>query len=275
MKGKLVMKQIKSFAFKSPIVFVVVVYLIITVTSELSLNPLVSFFKQFINDRNALYSAFIVEEFTCAFIGILLIKGLGIWKTSGITKPREWKQVWLFTPVLVWQIAEILTTFDQNTKLVTTQPLVYILLFILNIGVGLGEEVIGRGLALNLMMRKWGKTKKGIYFSVFASSIIFGLIHFATTLAGRHDLLSGIFQVIYCMFYGVFFCACVLRNNSIWPMVFYHFLVDFVSALCSLVVSTDTVNQNSLLVELIPVIIGLSLFIYGLILLRKVKPVEV
>lgn len=270
---KFALKKIKSFGLNEPIIFATIIFLIDILSSELSRKPLLSCLLQLMDYRKANYTYFIIVETVWAILGVIIIKSLGIFQTSGITKPKEWKKVWLFLPALLLVIPSAMELINAKAY-ITSDPMVYLLVLILNIMVGLGEEIIGRSLTLNIILRKYGVTKKGIYFSVFISSIIFGAAHFATTLAGRHDLISGIGQVIYCIFFGVFFSACVLRNNSIWPMVFYHFVVDFISGTEELIVRDGVVSQtSSILVQTIFLILyDLPLLLYGLFLLRKVEP---
>jgi len=89
-------------------------------------------------------------------------------------------------------------------------PNVYLKIFDLSIGlllVALSEEVVFRGLLLNLLNR----------YSVIVSSILFGLIHWG----------SGIATVVVATLIGIFFAHTTLKTNSIYPVLIAHFCINF------------------------------------------------
>ena len=127
---------------------------------------------------------------------------------------------------------------------------------------------------MTVMLKKWGNSRKGIYLTVIGSSVLFGLLHLINFIMGRYTLLAVVTQTGYALFFGVFFAACMLRNNSIWPVIFGHALFDFFGSLNAISVdgtfsrSRETDPQSALIVLLIT----LPRLIYALVILRRVKP---
>lgn len=76
------------------------------------------------------------------------------------------------------------------------------------IGAPLTEEFLCRGVLLKSM------SKYGVPFAVFASSLIFGLIH------------GNIYQTPFAILVGVVLGYVAVRSGSIWPGVIIHFFVN-------------------------------------------------
>lgn len=96
--------------------------------------------------------------------------------------------------------------------------------------VGAAEELIFRGTISNLMRNQYGTTKKGIWFSVLLSSVLFGSMHFFNMLSGV-SFTSALMQVIGASAIGAVLTAIYYRTDNIWSVVFLHALIDFSSLL--------------------------------------------
>jgi membrane protease YdiL (CAAX protease family) len=151
----------------------------------------------------------------------------------------------------------------------------------MNFFIGLAEELLVRGLILGMLIMKWGNTKKGVYQSVIVSSLIFGCAHLGNIIIDPSLLVATLSQVLYATFIGVFFAACVLRSQSIWPAIILHATIDFVSQLQQITIGggIETANQVTASVNLLqamqPIIIYGMLASYGFFLLKKVTPVVI
>ena len=120
---------------------------------------------------------------------------------------------------------------EEGIVIDTTKPLMIVLHLLTALSTGWVEEILCRGVVVTALLQKWGRTKKGIYLSVLAGSVIFGLAHLANLLMGRKPLLNNLTQVTFAIFFGVIFAACVLRNRSIWPMMLLHAAIDWAGTL--------------------------------------------
>ena len=151
------------------------------------------------------------------------------------------------------------------------------------IGIGIREEVIYRGIIVNLYADKHFDSRKGLLYTAVSSSFFFGIIHLGNLLVGIR-LESVLVQVLVAWAMGMVDCAIYLRSGSIWGMVILHMLVDGFSMFDDLfyqtaAVATDAAGNgvadviNSLsLVNLIPIVWSIPL---ALFLLRKKKAQEI
>ena len=91
-------------------------------------------------------------------------------------------------------------------------------------------------------------------------------------------LVATLSQVLYATFIGVFFAACVLRSQAIWPAIIFHATIDFVSQLQQIAVGEgiEATQQAAASLDIMqaiqPVIIYGMLASYGFFLLKKVTP---
>ena len=85
-------------------------------------------------------------------------------------------------------------------------------IFIGSICAPFGEEIMFRGFVLNLLV-----AKRGVWFGLIASSIVFGALHQHTAL---HAAVAGlIFALVY------------LRYDSLWPGIALHAFYNFMAPL--------------------------------------------
>ena len=266
------MSKIKTIACKHPIILSAVVFFFASFLCVITKEPSIAFLEQYMDLRKATWLYFTVYQALGAVAMIPLIKGAGIYKTAGFSRVRDWKKLWLCWPSVVLAILAGWETLSGKMAFNTSEPIVFILYFLLNLAVGFYEEMIGRSFVLNLMLQKWGNTKSGIYRAVFVSSIIFGVIHLTTVVMGKRDLIPGIGQVFYTFIFGVFFAACFIRYQSIWPTIFLHAFFDLCGSSGGLTARFGEVQQATVGHTIINVLYFTPILVCGLVLLRKVKP---
>ncbi|MGN0341832.1 MAG: type II CAAX prenyl endopeptidase Rce1 family protein [Roseburia sp.] len=118
-------------------------------------------------------------------------------------------------------------------EVVTVEPVYNILIYTLDMFlVGFAEEIFLRGIALNVLVDRFSKTRKGVLGAVLISSVVFGLAHFVNLLAGA-NLESVCVQVIQAGILGVILAAIYLRSNNIWITIIIHALTDWASLMGS------------------------------------------
>lgn len=140
------------------------------------------------------------------------------------------------------------------------------------ISIGFAEEYMMRGFMQSFLLKHFGATKRGIYFSVIGTGILFGVLHLVKFDKGLYGEIS---QILYATFIGTMFGAILLRTNKIWPLVVLHALIDFINNFDKLqreeVNLTVNYSTTSLQDAIVISLVVLPYFIYGLLLLRKVK----
>jgi membrane protease YdiL (CAAX protease family) len=266
------MNKIKTFAFRKPIIISAIVFFLASFLCIITNKVSIAFLNQYMDLRKATWLYYLVYQGLWAIAMLPLIREVGIFETAGFTKLKEWKQVWICWPLIVMGILSGWDVLSGKVEFNTSEPLVFILYLMLNLSIGFYEEIIGRSFVLNLMLQKWGNTKRGIYKAVFISSVLFGVIHLTTVILGKRELIPGIGQVFFTMAFGVFFAACFIRNNSVWPSIFLHAFVDLFASSNGLTANFGIVQQASVINTFINALFSLPLLLCGIFLLRKVKP---
>ncbi len=266
------MNRFKSFVFRYPLSFSMLVMFVSTLLTEIHLE---NFLSNYMDFQNASYITGIFEQGLVSLLLAVLIFQLGMQRAAGFSQGVEWKQVWLIWPLLVLSVLNIdESVLNGSNPINPAHPERIILLVLLFASVGFFEEILFRGLILPLMLKKWGSSRGGIYLSVLLSSSIFGLLHLLNLFMGRYTLLSTLAQITFGTFFGVFFAACFLRVRSIWPVIFTHALFDLCGNLNEITVSSSFGKMQETTPEgaLLAIALTLPLLLYGLFILRKVKP---
>ncbi len=119
--------------------------------------------------------------------------------------------------------------------------------FILALSVGIFEESLFRGVALNSTLRKSGKTRKGIWAAIIISSFIFGTFHVTDYIFGGSYDLIGILQtigkILQTGIFGVLLCALFLKTRNFWGIAFAHAINDFLAFQALIFVQNATVGN--------------------------------
>jgi membrane protease YdiL (CAAX protease family) len=265
------MKALRALVLKYPVISSLAVLLLASVLTEI---PLSGLFDNTLGHQASFYLTLGLEQFIVALLGGLLLVGLGLLKKAGLTKPTPLKSLWIVWPILVLAILNGSGLFDGSLQLDFSRPLVLVLFVFIALSTGFVEEIVCRGFVVTVLLEKLGRTKKGVYQAALLSSVLFGLLHFQNFLVGRGSLLQVSTQVVYAVFFGVFFAACFLRFQSLWPSIITHALFDMMGTVNEVAVgnSFDPGMSGNMTVEgaLISLAFTLPLFVAGLILLRKV-----
>ncbi len=143
-------------------------------------------------------------------------------------------------------------------------PLPKIAVFVVTmVGVGMSEEFIFRGTILNLFIDKFDKTQNGIYASIAATSLIFGISHMVNIFSGV-SIKSAFIQGVGAAAVGALLSAIYLRTKNIWLVVILHAFMDFSALIGSGLFGTNSlvsqinnysyINLIGYLIYLIPVV---------------------
>jgi membrane protease YdiL (CAAX protease family) len=269
------MKAIKAFVLKNPAVSSVGLFALFFVLSKIEIE---TWLINFMDYQKACYLSATLIKGGLSVAMVLVIAWLGLTREGGFTPISQWKSLWLIWPLVIYSALNGSDVLDGTLNVNWGGGGLMLLYTLMYVSVGLIEEILIRGLVLPLMLRQWGATKGGVYKAVLLSSAIFGLAHMANLVLGRRDLVSTSAQISYAFFFGVFFAALVLRNKSIWPAVFCHFLFDWAGNFKAVTVGyvyTRVKPAISMEDALFTVAMFLPLLLFGLFYLRKVEPVVI
>jgi membrane protease YdiL (CAAX protease family) len=267
-------ERMKRLAFDRPVIFSILVILAAGLLTEIPLDAILA---PLVGNPDAEFLKVMIEHTLTGLSLVWLLAKLGLLKDARFTPPNQWKALWLAWPLAVLALLNLSSLFDGSLVIDASRPGLIILYTCMALSIGFCEEILGRGVVLSLMLRKWGATRRGIYLAVLLSSALFGAAHIFNLMTGHLPLIANLAQMLYGFFFGVIFAACFLRNNSIWPMIIMHAVIDFGGGLRHIAVGggSQTAVANSTVMNAAgTLIITLPLLVYGLFVLRKASPFE-
>lgn len=207
-------------------------------------------------------------------VSFYFIKKYELINLAGLGSQFKFKNWYLI--IFPLYIAYINFSGLENIPYDSISGLNYVLFLLWALSVGFSEEFMLRGFVQSMFLKHYGTSKKGIYFSVIGSAIIFGLLHL---LRFDKGLYGEITQVLFATFIGTMFGAILLRTNKLWPLILVHAIIDVFGNLDIFKIAKETTETPSLEAQLanslLICLVVLPCFIYGLILLRKVKTEDV
>lgn len=134
--------------------------------------------------------------------------------------------------------------------------------------VGIVEELVFRGVILNLLLDRFSKTQKGIVAAIILDGLIFGCMHYSNMSAGV-SFLSVTIQVSSATMLGILFAFIYAYTRNFWAVAIFHAIIDF-----GALISTGIFSKGSMVDQLntfgpINLIATAILLIPAIILLRK------
>ncbi|MEO3388921.1 CPBP family intramembrane glutamic endopeptidase [Mesorhizobium sp. CAU 1741] len=190
---------------------------------------------------------------------------------------RKWNDLAFGPPhsvlkVMWFPVAWLLLIF--SVTLLTGLPPASMIVFIAfnTLLVGISEETMFRGVLFRAFV-----TQYRIWTAIIVSSVLFGAVHILNVF-NTGDLNGALMQSVPAAMSGILFVAIVIRTESIWPAIIYHWLWDCVLFILLTGSQASGVDANPAALEglgsakdFLPIAMGLPNFICGLILLRKVR----
>lgn len=103
--------------------------------------------------------------------------------------------------------------------------------FVLCVLVGVFEEGLFRGIILMCILKKIGKTRRGVVCAVIFSSLIFGVVHvYSYLLGGSYDILGiiqAIIKILQTGLLGMLLAVIYIKTKNLWMTALVHMLNDF------------------------------------------------
>ena len=149
-----------------------------------------------------------------------------------LLKTHSWDQVFLgrhrsgVSPVRIYAPLAVVLAITAIASIATSGITVssvsnLIYLVFLSLSVGFIEELLFRG----IIIRAW--LKKGAYVAVGVSTALFGLGHLMQLMGGQ-SAFGTVLQIVFSLVLGLALALVVLRTWSIWGVIVFHALFDFV-----------------------------------------------
>jgi len=273
------MKKLKTFAFKKPILFSILLMIFALMIFG---APTERLWLSFCDKQYATLLEELTNNMVVSMIVIILSIKLNLFSSLGLTVfAKRWKDLLIAWPLIILILISAFPVINGSLTIDTSKPVLVGLFTLMNFFIGLSEELLVRGVILCLLLMKLGNTKKGIYICVIVSSVIFGSAHIGNLIANPSFLIATLSQIVYATFFGIFFAACVLRSKTIWPMIVLHAAIDFFGQLQQIAIGggSEAFNQakasTNLQQALSSIVLSFIFLNYGLFILRKVTVADI
>ncbi len=191
------------------------------------------------------------------FINVFWVTRYFGWQAIGF-RPLDRKQLLWFLPAIIVLIAMwvVLLSALARVSLSAAQWQLFALVGFTTLLVGLGEEIMYRGIVLHAFL-----TTRRVRWAMLVSAIGFSLLHSVNVLGGL-PLPEVLRQLILTFLWGFFFAPLMLKLNNIVPLIIFHWLWDFVQIVAPL--AGEQVEAMGLLIPLlfpIEIIVGIVLWL--------------
>ncbi|MDB2336813.1 CPBP family intramembrane metalloprotease [Flavobacteriaceae bacterium] len=198
------------------------------------------------------------------------IKRNKLTKIAGIIGTKFKKWYLLIFPLVYLVVLNAVIMDDVNMDILLPNILV---LIIYSTSIGFAEELSIRGFLQSHLIKRYGKTKRNIIFSVFVSALFFGLIHLINFDKGIYGELS---QICFATFIGVMFGVLLIITKRIYPLIIIHAIIDFVAKLDSTGLPIKEKISQSMSIEnaVFIALLALPCLLYGIFLMRKYRLIE-
>ncbi|UQZ34510.1 CPBP family intramembrane metalloprotease [Paenibacillus sp. PK3_47] len=141
-----------------------------------------------------------------------------------------------YAPLLIILLIILLKGFQD----ISISEVMYYLAFTLL--VGFVEETLYRGLIFKTLLAK------GVTTAVITSSILFSVTHMLNAIGGQ-SVPQTVLQVVYALLIGAVLVLLMLKNNNILPLIFFHFIHNFIQFVGN--ANSSTLSGYDLLIDLL------------------------
>lgn len=180
---------------------------------------------------------------------VIALGGKAICKPSTKGMGQAWKAAaWLFIVDgglllfdLVWMLAEGETPDIVEGWFVRT-----LIVAALCLGVGLFEETLMRGLCLNGLLARMGRSTGGVFGAVILSSFFFGMLHydFFIDYSDPMQIAQNVMKVVQTGMVGYILAAILVKTKNIWTVIVIHAANDFMLMFMSMGLSNEELSTE-------------------------------
>lgn len=260
------MEKIQTFAKKYTIIYCILVEIIVLSGMMLAGLLLDALFRETGVDTYVLQT---LGEIVGAVLSFVMLKVSGcadILTKRGIGFGKGLLVGGYFLVMGVYS-AVVFTAIYEGDR--TLRPWYLIAAFVIcMILVGITEEFMCRGILAELLLRRYGATKEGVWKAVIVSGVLFGLAHLSNLFGAKP--VGVLVQCVIAGMMGMAFAAIYFRTGNIWVTVALHAFIDVCAVITGglytgEIAETISGYQPIQLIGVIPYVILL------LVLLRKKK----
>ncbi|MEN8078756.1 CPBP family intramembrane glutamic endopeptidase [Clostridioides difficile] len=196
---------------------------------------------------------------------VILISYISGYKNIFSLKSRNFimlfTQGWYIFIVAIINVTLTLLSLDENLIIMPSKTIVSYFI-ITNISIGFFEEIIFRGLTLNLLINS--NKNYSIKKAIFISSLLFGLIHFINLFSSPYLILGTLSQVIYTFCLGILLSSIYIKSRNIFIPIFLHAFFNITGSFSEILLAPNISNKDiNIISMLIPIIIMLPCIFIG------------
>lgn len=212
----------KKFAEKNPLLFGLV-----SGYGLLFIFLFVGFLNVKLFDSEWVYRLDIILRFVFFIPAAALMKILYGGKIRGIIFGGSFRKACLFAlPLAVYWLTQPLYLIGAVS--LALPSVAYVVPSVLQqIGTGLFEEGVCRGLAMGGLPERWLETAKGRLLTAAIGGIPFGLIHIMNVVYGS-DLYSALWNALYAGIWGLVIAVIYMYSGSLFACMAAHTLHDII-----------------------------------------------
>lgn len=162
-----------------------------------------------------------ISAVTVIALALLLRRHIG--NIFGLPRPRS--ALLYGTPLLFYPMLTPFMTGGYNFAFLSPQLVIYM------VSVGIYEEVLLHGIAMNLLLKRYANVTRvpALLRAGIVSSLLFGVLHLASILQNPHDQHWWAFKtstVAFAFLISLGFAGLVAVTRSIWPAAIIHGVID-------------------------------------------------
>jgi len=166
-----------------------------------------------------------IYQLSIGALFIWLIYTIGNRSYLFLTKTTKKKLLWCL-PCLITCLVNF-PWFGLISGNIAVSTAIYLPLYaIYVISIALVEELVFRGVLLNIVFQYMRKTKLPYVFSVLVSSAIFAAFHIFNLFEGA-TIEGVLLQMVYTFLIGCMFAVIQIKMGSVWYCVILHGLFNF------------------------------------------------
>lgn len=193
----------------------------------------------------------VCELFAGAFclLFIVALGGKGIVRISSKGMGEAFKAAaWLLVVDAVLVAFDIIAVAagEDSFTLAADWPTRLIVVLFLCLGVGLFEEGLVRGLLLNGLLARLGRSRRGVMVAVLISSFVFGMMHFDFFINFNDPLqvAQNFMKVLQTAMVGYLLAGILVKTRNLWAVILIHALSDFLLMFIAYGFSTENLSTE-------------------------------
>ena len=187
-----------------------------------------------------------------AIVAVLCVVALGGAKLLNPTRESWktcWKTAWWFIAIsVILMLIDGLSIIGAGEAVFDAASLVrFVETALLCFVIGLGEEVMARGIVLGGLLAPLGKTKRGVVAAIVLSSLYFGILHvdfYTTDFTDMLQLAQSVLKVLQTGVYGFALACLAVSTDDVFSISILHGLDDFLLFIPTVVLAGESAEAE-------------------------------